>query len=261
MNAFLVVDVQNDFISGSLNISNCSAQQNGIEVSAVRWSAWRSFAGTDEELFMLPFLLFAFALWTFRFLISGSHDDGGDQLARWLALCHRRRGKSRKVLKLTSPSFPAYCRSNLDLIEFSVVLSAVCDDKRASQWKPNTIRLHAESSSRVEGGKGNIRKWRNAKFLTFFWPPPPCSMQNTKNVYGPTPLERDVISECPQKKKFRRSLLGFSIWFIIKLFSSALLMASASVTRNGRGRSVYPWVGEKVELRDGWQVSRDTLQQ
>lgn len=34
MNAFLVVDVQNDFISGSLNISNCSAQQNGIEVSA-----------------------------------------------------------------------------------------------------------------------------------------------------------------------------------------------------------------------------------
>lgn len=34
LNAFLVVDVQNDFISGSLNISNCSAQQNGIEVSS-----------------------------------------------------------------------------------------------------------------------------------------------------------------------------------------------------------------------------------
>lgn len=34
MNAFLVVDVQNDFISGSLNISNCAAQQNGIEVSS-----------------------------------------------------------------------------------------------------------------------------------------------------------------------------------------------------------------------------------
>lgn len=33
INAFLVVDVQNDFISGSLNISNCSAQQNGLEVS------------------------------------------------------------------------------------------------------------------------------------------------------------------------------------------------------------------------------------
>lgn len=33
INAFLVVDVQNDFISGSLNISNCAAQQNGIEVS------------------------------------------------------------------------------------------------------------------------------------------------------------------------------------------------------------------------------------
>ncbi|CAO1390218.1 unnamed protein product [Diamesa hyperborea] len=32
INAFLIVDVQNDFISGSLNISNCSAQQNGIEV-------------------------------------------------------------------------------------------------------------------------------------------------------------------------------------------------------------------------------------
>lgn len=32
VNAFLVVDVQNDFISGSLNISNCSAQENGLEV-------------------------------------------------------------------------------------------------------------------------------------------------------------------------------------------------------------------------------------
>lgn len=32
INAYLVVDVQNDFISGSLNISNCAAQQNGLEV-------------------------------------------------------------------------------------------------------------------------------------------------------------------------------------------------------------------------------------
>lgn len=32
VSAFLVIDVQNDFISGSLNISNCSAQQNGHEV-------------------------------------------------------------------------------------------------------------------------------------------------------------------------------------------------------------------------------------
>lgn len=32
VNAFLVIDVQNDFISGSLNISNCSAQHNGHEV-------------------------------------------------------------------------------------------------------------------------------------------------------------------------------------------------------------------------------------
>ncbi|XP_055544956.1 uncharacterized protein LOC129730023 [Wyeomyia smithii] len=32
VSAFLIVDVQNDFISGSLNISNCSAQQNGLEV-------------------------------------------------------------------------------------------------------------------------------------------------------------------------------------------------------------------------------------
>ncbi|XP_070498924.1 nicotinamidase isoform X1 [Chironomus tepperi] len=31
INAFLVVDVQNDFISGSLNISNCGAQHNGLE--------------------------------------------------------------------------------------------------------------------------------------------------------------------------------------------------------------------------------------
>lgn len=29
---FLIIDVQNDFISGTLNISNCSAQQNGFEV-------------------------------------------------------------------------------------------------------------------------------------------------------------------------------------------------------------------------------------
>lgn len=32
INTFLIVDVQNDFISGSLNISNCSAQQNGHEI-------------------------------------------------------------------------------------------------------------------------------------------------------------------------------------------------------------------------------------
>lgn len=33
INAFLVVDVQNDFISGTLDISNCSAQHNGLEVN------------------------------------------------------------------------------------------------------------------------------------------------------------------------------------------------------------------------------------
>lgn len=33
INAFLVVDAQNDFISGSLNLSNCSAQHNGHDVS------------------------------------------------------------------------------------------------------------------------------------------------------------------------------------------------------------------------------------
>lgn len=32
ISAFLVIDVQNDFISGSLSISQCSAQQNGLEV-------------------------------------------------------------------------------------------------------------------------------------------------------------------------------------------------------------------------------------
>lgn len=32
VNAFLVIDVQNDFISGSLNISHCSAQHDGHEV-------------------------------------------------------------------------------------------------------------------------------------------------------------------------------------------------------------------------------------
>ena len=31
--AIIIVDVQNDFISGSLAISNCPAQQNGEEVS------------------------------------------------------------------------------------------------------------------------------------------------------------------------------------------------------------------------------------
>lgn len=33
VSVFLIVDVQNDFISGTLNISNCAAQQNGLEVS------------------------------------------------------------------------------------------------------------------------------------------------------------------------------------------------------------------------------------
>jgi nicotinamidase-related amidase len=33
VSVFLVVDVQNDFISGTLNISQCSARQNGAEVS------------------------------------------------------------------------------------------------------------------------------------------------------------------------------------------------------------------------------------
>lgn len=32
ISAFLIIDVQNDFISGSLSISQCSAQQNGLEV-------------------------------------------------------------------------------------------------------------------------------------------------------------------------------------------------------------------------------------
>lgn len=32
INAFLVVDAQNDFISGTLDISNCAAQQNGSEI-------------------------------------------------------------------------------------------------------------------------------------------------------------------------------------------------------------------------------------
>uniref|UniRef100_A0A1B6CXZ5 nicotinamidase n=1 Tax=Clastoptera arizonana TaxID=38151 RepID=A0A1B6CXZ5_9HEMI len=32
VSVFLIVDVQNDFISGTLNISHCSAQQNGLEV-------------------------------------------------------------------------------------------------------------------------------------------------------------------------------------------------------------------------------------
>ena len=36
--AIIIVDVQNDFISGSLAISNCPAQQNGEEVS--QWSVW-----------------------------------------------------------------------------------------------------------------------------------------------------------------------------------------------------------------------------
>lgn len=32
ISAFLVIDVQNDFISGTLNLSQCSAQQNGLQV-------------------------------------------------------------------------------------------------------------------------------------------------------------------------------------------------------------------------------------
>ena len=33
VSALVVVDVQNDFITGSLSISNCPAQQNGAEVN------------------------------------------------------------------------------------------------------------------------------------------------------------------------------------------------------------------------------------
>lgn len=43
INALLIVDVQNDFISGSLNISNCSAQQNGAEVRI------RGYRGNEDE--------------------------------------------------------------------------------------------------------------------------------------------------------------------------------------------------------------------
>jgi hypothetical protein len=137
MNAFLVVDVQNDFISGSLNISNCSAQQNGIEVSARATVALRN----GNLLFMLSSCSSPRSL-NFSLLISGSHDDGSDQRLLFVIIAPR---GGEKVLKLTSPSSSAYCRRNLDLIEFSVVLVAISYDKRGSQWKPN-IRLHAESS-------------------------------------------------------------------------------------------------------------------
>jgi hypothetical protein len=52
INAFLVVDVQNDFISGSLNISNCAAQQNGIEVSGKDGTNdWRGKCADMKESF------------------------------------------------------------------------------------------------------------------------------------------------------------------------------------------------------------------
>lgn len=63
LNAYLVVDVQNDFISGSLNISNCSAQQNGIEVSSqipvaadksrCLFSCWSTFCSLHFPSFIL----------------------------------------------------------------------------------------------------------------------------------------------------------------------------------------------------------------
>jgi len=34
VSALLVIDVQNDFISGSLSLSNCAAKQNGEEVKS-----------------------------------------------------------------------------------------------------------------------------------------------------------------------------------------------------------------------------------
>jgi nicotinamidase-related amidase len=40
VSVFLVVDVQNDFISGTLNISHCSARQNGAEVSLMQQEKW-----------------------------------------------------------------------------------------------------------------------------------------------------------------------------------------------------------------------------
>lgn len=76
MNAFLVVDVQNDFISGSLNISNCSAQQNGIEVSAQSNTLLHRYGQIGCLFFPISCLLFQ------RFvLISGLHSDADDVLS------------------------------------------------------------------------------------------------------------------------------------------------------------------------------------
>ncbi|CAH2095570.1 unnamed protein product [Euphydryas editha] len=46
VSAFLIVDVQNDFISGTLNISKCNAQQDGSEV---RSYVFTKIYGTDPE--------------------------------------------------------------------------------------------------------------------------------------------------------------------------------------------------------------------
>jgi len=57
--ALVVVDVQNDFISGSLSISNCPAKQNGEEV----WTPfhycfpWFSQIGTCNETSFCLFLV------------------------------------------------------------------------------------------------------------------------------------------------------------------------------------------------------------
>ena len=62
--AFIVVDVQNDFISGSLAISNCPAGHNGEEVCVIfmsckAWSLKKVETDLPEELDMVTHLWFS----------------------------------------------------------------------------------------------------------------------------------------------------------------------------------------------------------
>ena len=67
-----MVDVQNDFISGSLAISNCPAGQNGEDVS--KTSSFRDSTG----YFGVVFVAFIDIFWTEGYAFDRKQINGGN---------------------------------------------------------------------------------------------------------------------------------------------------------------------------------------
>ena len=75
--AFIVVDVQNDFISGSLAISNCPAGQNGEDVS--KTSSYRdSTLKIVTGCFGVVFVAFIDIFWTEGYAFDRKQINGGN---------------------------------------------------------------------------------------------------------------------------------------------------------------------------------------